>query len=265
MAQAKTFVLKRKKTFRRGVRVFIKGIDGKLTDRVLTFSTDHLVPVKQRKKRARTIAAEYTTSNHEEIEALFCDSAYGKDFFLKGDEEGKLKQATRVVTKMDSEKVALRGLFELIGLPFDESKPIAVLQEMYRIQASAMSGRKIEKGSAPTPIPIEKVDVKKQMAETADVARKIYEDKYGQPVPEEFSNDFAFLSALGDPDFDAENYIAINSAGEITEEKKASEDTDVSQELSIDILRKKYQEKHGTQVPTNKKNDATWIQNKLAE
>ncbi len=262
MAQLKTFVLKRKKTFRRGVRVFIKGIDGKFTDRVLKFSTEHLAPVKLRKTRARAIAAEFTTSNSDEIEALFSDSAYGKDFFLKGDPEGKLKQATRIVSKMDSEKMALKGLFEMINLPFDESKPLAVSQEMYKIQASAMSGRKIEKGSGPTPIPIEKIDVAKSMAETADVARKIYEDKYGEPIPEiinELPHEqyLGFLSALGDPGFDAEIYIKnLGSEPVETEEDKPQ---------SIDALQKAYFDKFGKNVPNPKKNDAAWIKRKLAE
>lgn len=264
MTQAKTFILKRKKVFRRGVRVFIKGIDGKFTDRVLKFSTEHLVAVKLRKTRARTIAAAYTTSNSEEIEALFSDSAYGKDFFLKGDSEGKLKQATRIVSKMDSEKMALKGLFEMINLPFDESKDLAVLQEMYKIQASAMSGRKIEKGSAPAPIPIEKVDVAKSMAETADAARKIYEDKYGKPVPEEVSGDLAFLSALGDPDFDAETYIA-NLDVEPEETANDVQDSNSSTADTIETLQQKYFEKFKTNVANSKKNDAAWIKNKLAE
>ena len=260
MTQSKTFVLKRKKTFRRGVRVFIKGMDGKFTDRVLKFSTEHLSPVKLRKTRARIIAAEYTTSNQEEIEALFSDSAYGKDFFLKGDSEGKLKQATRIVSKMDSEKMALKGLFEMINLPFDETKPLAVLQEMYKIQASAMSGRKIEKTSGPTPIPIEKVDVAKEMAKTVGVAHKIYEDKYGKPVPEEVSNDLGFLSALGDPDFDAEKYIAGLGGEDEVEEVPSDED-----EKTIEDLQKAYFEKFKTNVANSKKNDAAWIKKKLAE
>ncbi len=261
MAQLKTFVLKRKKTFRRGVRVFIKGIDGKFTDRVLKFSTEHLAPVKLRKTRARSIAAEFTTSNPDEIEALFSDSAYGKDFFLKGDPEGKLKQATRIVSKMDSEKMALKGLFEMINLPFDESKPLAVSQEMYKIQASAMSGRKIEKGSGPTPIPIEKVDVAQSMADTADEARKIYEDKYGESVPEEVTNDLAFLSGLGDPDFNAKKYI--NNLGSEPAEIVEGNATKVVE--SVDTLQKAYFDKFAKNVPNPKKNDAAWIKKKLAE
>jgi hypothetical protein len=257
----KTFVLTRKKTFRRGVTVFIKDINGKLTARVLKFSTEHLAPIKLRKTRARTIAAEYTTSNSDEIDALFSDLSYGKNFILKGDIEGKLKRAPRIVSKMDSEKMALRGLFEMINLPFDETKPLAVLQEMYKIQAQALSGRKIEKVSGPTPIHIEKVDVAQSMADTADVARKIYKDKYGKPVPEEVHDDIAFLSALGDPGFDAEKYIA-NLGGEEVEVKKDVTDKDTR---TIEDLQKAYFDKKKANVPTNKKNDATWIKKKLAE
>jgi hypothetical protein len=258
----KTFVLKRKKTFRRGVIVFVKDIYGKLSPRVLKFSTEHLVPVKLRKTRARTMPAEYTTSNPDEIEALFCDLSYGKDFYLEGDSEGKLKQAARIVSKMDSEKMALKGLFEMINLPFDESKPLAVLEQMYRIHGSALSGRKIEKVSAPAPIPIEKVDVAAEMAKTAEAARNIYVDKYNKPVPEEVINDLGFLSALGDPDFDAEKYIA-NLGGEDAPEvidNNSGEDT-----RTIQQLQNAFFEKKKTNVPNNKKNDAAWIKNKLAE
>lgn len=260
MAQSKTFVLKRNRVYRRGVRVFIKGIDGKFTDRVLPFTTQHLVAVKLRKTKARTVAAEYTTSHSEEIEALLSDSAYGKDFCLKGDTEGKLKQPTRIVSKMDSEKMALKGLFEMINLPFDESKPLAVLQEMYKIQAGITTGRNIERVSAPTPIPIEKVNVAEEMAKTAEAARKIYEDKYGKPVPEEVKNDLGFLSALGDPNFDAEAYVASLGSDDIPEEIGSNPPED-----TIETLQKKYFEKHKTNVPNNKKNDAAWIKKKLAE
>jgi hypothetical protein len=228
----------------------------------LKFSTEHLVPVKLRKTRARTMPAEYTTSCPDEIEALFCDLSYGKDFFLKGDTEGELKKAPRIVSKMDSEKMALKGLFEMINLPFDETKPLAVLQEMYKIQASAMSGRKIEKVSAPAPIPIEKVDVADEMAKTAEAARKIYVDKYDKPVPEEVINDLGFLSALGNPEFDAEKYIA-NLGGEDSNEvieNNSGEDT-----RTIKQLQDAFFEMKKTNVPNNKKNDAAWIKNKLAE
>lgn len=262
MTQSKTFVLKRKKTFRRGVTVFVKDIYGKLSPRVLKFSTEHLVPVKLRKTRARVMPAEYTTSNPDEIDALLCDLSYGKDFFLIGDSEGKLKRDPRIVSKMDSEKMALKGLFEMINLPFDETKPLAVLQEMYKIQASALSGRKIEKVSGPTPITIEKVDVAQSMADTADAARKIYEDKYNKPVPEEVTNDLGFLAALGDPGFDAEKYIA-NLGGEYAEEVK--QDDSGGDTRTIGDLQKEYFDKFKTNVANSKKNDAAWIKNKLAE
>jgi hypothetical protein len=233
-----------------------------MIDRVLPFTTEHLVHVKQRKTRARQTAAEYTTSNEAEIEALFADSGYGKDFVLKGDPEGKLKKPTRVVTAMDAERIALRGLFKNIDLQFDESKPIEVLKEEYKIHASALAGKKIEKSTA-SKIPIEQVDVKQSMAETAEMARKIYYDKYGEPVPEEVYDDLAFLSALSDPNFNAKGYIENLSKVDDLATKPDATVPEI-ETRTLDQLQKAYFEQEGKNVPNPKKNDAAWIKAKLA-
>jgi hypothetical protein len=258
--KAQTFILKRKKTFRRGVRVYVKDIHGKMTDRVLPFTTEHLIHVKQRKTRARTIPAEYTTSNQAEIEALFADSGYGKDFFLKGDPEGKLKTATRVVTAIDAGKIALRGLFKNINLQFDESKPIEVLKEEYKIHASAMAGIKLEKSTA-SQIPLEKVDVAQEIADTKETAREMYKEKYGEEVPEEVYDDVAFLSAMSDPNFNAKEYI--DNLGNDDGDGKANDK--VEDTRSLEELQKAYTEEYGTNPPNPKKNDAGWIKKKLAD
>lgn len=252
MSTHKTFILANKKTYRRGLRLFIKGKDGKMSLRICTFTTEHLVDEKQRAKNARKIHAEFITSNQVVIDALFKDSGYGKSFYLKGDSEGKLKRQTTVVTAGDAKRLALRNLMEQVGLPFDDNKPTEILAEEYNIHVQASSGRKIEKSTASV-IPGNPVDVAKDIADQKDVARNLYEEKYGEPIPAEFKNDVALLDGLSNPNFDAQAYIAEKA-------EKHDEEQDTKEELWA-----QYFDKFDTKVPNPKKNDIAWIKAKLAE
>ena len=254
--EKKTFVLRNKKTYRRGIRIFIKDKDGKFKDRLLNFTTEHLVDEKQRTTNARKIHGEYTTEKLDEISALFSDSAYGKDFYLKGDPDGKLKTATIKVTNDDAKKIALRNLFTLADLPFDDSKPFEVLNEEYNLYAQSFSGRRIGASTAKA-IPVEMVDVAEGIASAKAAARELYFKKYGEEVPGVVRDDTAFLDGLSNPDFDAKKYIESKTPASSEEDDNATE--------GKEALRDAYFQKFGKNVPNPKLNDLPWIKAKLEE
>ena len=263
----KTFVLLRKRTYRHAVKYFVKQGDSKIDQRTANFTTEHKVTEKERNRNARLVAAEFSTTDEIVYDALLRSRAYGKTFILEGDEELKLQREPFDITALDSKKAALRNLFDYIGLAFDGKKDIKVLESEYRIHASAITGNKIEKGTA-TNIAHTPVDLKKQLSDLAETARETYKEKYGEEVPEEFNNNLAFLSALSDPDFDAKAYM---DKAKQTEDVPAETipDGPVDEELpaedNLETLREKYFEKFGANVANSKKNDAAWIKAKLEE
>ena len=198
-----TFILTQNKDFRRSVRVFLKGKDNKIDARRVKFTTEHKVSEKDRNKRARLVPAEFSTSDEVIYDALLRSTAYGKTFLLKDDPKGELKREPIDVTPMDAKKIALKNLFEQSGLPYDNKKSSEVLEQEYQIYSNANSGTKIA-GSGPSTIPHTPIDVEKQLLEQVNAAREAYKVKYNEEIPAEFANDKALLSALSDPEFDAE-------------------------------------------------------------
>ena len=92
---------------------------------------------------------------------------------------------------------------------------------------------------------MEEVNVEQQLQEQAQQARELYEKRYGEPVPDEYANDKAFLSALlSDPKWDAKAYM------------KEKED-DLPN--SADALWPIYRETFGKNVANIKKNDVAWM------
>lgn len=249
----KIFVLTNKRTYRRTVRVFVKGPDGKVTDRQCTFTTEHLVADQERSTNGRTIAAQFDTNNETLYHALLADSGYGKDFVLKSDPEGKLKEASQKLSPEDLKKATLANLFSYQGLKFDASKPVNVLEMEYSLHIQALSGVKSQI-SAPAPIPHEPVNVAQEIADGKAAARKKYEEDYGEPVPPIVYNDMAFLDGLSNPDFDAEKYI----------QSKLAEPPKVEEEKPEDV-HALYFAKFQKNVPNMKKNDIAWIKAKLNE
>lgn len=248
--ERKTFILTYTKDFRLFTRVFLKGKDGKNEQRNVTFTTEHRISEKQRNTNARRIPAEFSTSDERLYDGLLRSPAYGKTFVLKDDPEGKLKRTPFDITPLDARKIALKNYFDEAGLKFDASKPAEVLEEEYRIFANAKTGSDV-KESGPAKIEHKPVDIAKEMQDQMDEARKVYEDKYGEPIPEAYANDKALLDGLSNPDFDAKAYMDSIGSG--------------LAEPTIEELREKYLEKKGVNVPNPKKNDAAWIKSKLAE
>ncbi len=243
---------------------FCIGQRKKFEKRLLPFTTEHKVHPKLRNKKGRTEHAEFKTSDPVIIEALYRDSAYGKNFYEKGDPNGKKKKTTLLVNEKDKKIVALRGLFKAVGLPLDEELPYDVLTEQYAIHMNALGGnQKPGKGEAAL-IPHTPVNLLQQMAETADEARKIFEDKYGEPVPEIVNKDVAFLSALGDPDFDALGYIKDLETGAPKADKNKDAKTGPVEKTNEELY-KDYFEMFGKNVPNTMKKDRTWILKKLKE
>lgn len=256
--EKKTFVLSNKKTFRRGIRVFIKGKDGKYASRLCTFTTEHLVDEKQRSTNARKKAAEFITENEEIINGLFHDPAYGKDFYLKGDEEAKLKKEATKINNEDAKRIALNNLFDLAGLPFDDTKSFEVLQAEYNLYAESLSGRKITKSTA-TSINYEEKNVAKEISDAKEAARQAYREKYGKEIPAEVANDVAFLDGMSNPNFDAEKYLASKGVSSDEDDDDPGESEDKTK------LHDMYFEKFGKNVPNLKVNDLAWIKAKLEE
>ena len=238
----------------------MKGRDGKLDQRNCTFTTEHKVSEKERNRNARTVAAEFSTADKDLIEAMYQDSGYGKTFVHKDDPEAKRKQATLKITALDATKTALKNLFDIAGLLFDENKPVEVLNKEYSIHVAAKSGVILAKGEAST-IPHQPVDIQKSMQDQASSAIASYEEKYGEPMPDEFKNDLGFLSALlSDPKFDAKAYIQSKS-NSVPKEKDDADGNDLPDDP--ESLGKLYLERFGVNVPNPKKNNGAWIKEKL--
>lgn len=270
--EAKTFILTKTKTWRREVRIHILNQNKKYDAKLIPFTTENIVPSKQRNTRGHMVPAEFTTTDQVIIDALYRDPSYGKDFVEKGDPEGKKKQPSIVITETDSKLIALRNLYKLIKLPFDEALPYEVLKAQYDIHMDALGGKAAEK-SAPLQIPHVPVDVKATIEAGVNAARQAYLEKYGEPIPAIVENDLGFLDALNDPNFDAQKYIEnkVIAAQEPQKDENGmplkAASFDVNEELtdSKEDLAAKYFEKFKTNVPNPKKNDVAWIKAKLAE
>lgn len=266
--ESKTFILNKKKTFRRGVRIFVKDINGKMDMRICMFTTEHKVAPKDRKKRARGIAAEYTTNDPNIIAALMRDSSYGKTFTRSDDPKGELKEQTIVITPHDAKRMALEKLCEEAGVEFNPNTPIDVLTEKYKMFIAAAAGKPVQGGGV-TSIPHNEVNVLGNIQEAKEAARKAYTDKYKKDVPEIVFDDVTFLDGMANPDFDAEDYIAkAEQAAADAEAQKGADN--VGGEKSIDDMDNKelhdaYFEKFGKNVAVPKKNDDAWIKGKLKE
>jgi len=264
--EAKTFVLTEPKTWKREVRVFIMNANKKYDEKLLPFTTEHVVTSKQRNTRGHVVPAQYITSDPVIIEALYRDPAYGKNFTEQGDPEGKKKQASILINENDRQLVALRGLFALAELHMDEKLPYDVLKEQYEIHMTAMSGK--NKESKPAEIPHVPVDVKAGIADGVRAARRKYEEDYGDPIPDIVANDLAFLDGLSNPAFDAQAYInakmeeASKPAETETDTPAKKEDSPVSEK---EALHAKFFEKFSKKVPNMKVNDLTWIKGKIEE
>lgn len=262
-AKASVFVLTNKKTWRREVRVFVMNVNKKFEERLLPFTTEHRVNNKQRTVLGRNTAAEFVTSDPVLIDAMYRDSAYGKDFTEKGDLEGLKKKPTLIINDKDRQIVALRGLFGAVGLFMDEKLPYDVLKEQYEIHMSAISGKKSDKVQA-TEIPHVPINVLQSIADMKQAARQKYEDEYGDPIPEIVANDTAFLDGLSNPDFDAQKYIDAKLAElKPVEEEKTEEVPAPANEK--ETLHAAYFAKTGKNVPNMKSNDLAWIKAKLEE
>lgn len=266
--EAKTFILTKTKTWKREVRVFIMDQNKKYIEKLLPFTTEHVVSSKQRNTRGHIVPAQFITSDPTIIAAIYRDSAYGKDFVELGDPEGKKKQPSIVINENDRQLVALRGLFKLAGLTMDETLPYDVLKEQYEIHMIAISGK--NKASGPAEIPHIQVDVKAGINDGIAAARQKYEDDYGEPIPAIVANDLAFLDGLSNPEFDAQKYIENKmleaskqtESGDELKEESASDSDQLSEK---DALHAKYFLKTGKKVPNMKVNDLAWIKAKLEE
>lgn len=267
MERQEVFILLKKKTFRHDLKLYFKGIDGKLEQRIVTFTTSHLVSEKGRATSARTKNAEYITSDERIIDALYRDSGYGIRFVHRDDLNGERKRDSFNVTPLDASRLALRNLFNAIGLEFDESKSNEVLTKEYQIHVSAKAGVDMTQSTA-REIPHTPIDVQKSLQDQIDAARNIYQERYGSPVPDEFYNDVAFLSALSDPKWDAQAYISANTT---VDEDPPVDPPQGPDEEGLELpdtpeeLWPIYKEATGKNVPNPKKNDAAWMKKAILE
>lgn len=250
--ESKTFILNKKKTFRRGVRIFVKDLNGKMEMRTCKFTTEHKVSPKDRRKKARTVAAEYTTSEPQIIEAMMRDSSYGKTFTLATDPEGELKEKTIVITPHDARRIALETICNEAGVLYDENTPVDVLAEKYKIHISALAGKPVDGGGVKI-IPFSKENVLGNIQASKEAARNAYKEKYGEDVPVEVFDDVAFLDGLANPDFDAKKYI----------KGLEPEESVPANEVTIESLREDYFAKYNKHVANPKKNDSAWIKAQL--
>lgn len=260
--ETKVFVLKNKKVYRRLVKIYIPKSNGEgVVAKLLMFTTQHLLPAKDRTKNSRNFHAEYSTFDQDEIDSLMSSDGYGVVWTLKNDLEGKLKQPKRkIMSNEDMRKAGMKVLFEDAGLIFDNSKPIDVLKAEYAGYMSGMAGGTFMKKSSSEnhgmQIPVNKVNVSESIEDAKNKARATYFDKYGEPVPEIVFNDIAFLDGLSNPSFDAKAYIAS------LESPPQGESLDG---LSLPDLWEKYGAKFGKLPPNVHKNNPSWLKEKLAE
>lgn len=255
-AKTRVFVLTDKHTWRRAVRVFVMNQNKKFEERLLPFTTEHRVPSKQRTSLGRKTAAEYITSDPVIIDALYRDSAYGKNFIERGDLDLKLKKPTLIINDKDRQIVALRGLFQAVDLYMDEGLPYDVLKEQYEIHMSAISGKKIN--NQPTEIPYTAVDVLANINTQKAQVRQKYEDDYGEPIPAIVENDSAFLDGLSVPGFNAQEYIDAKLAAQTKDAAPAPAN-------DKEALHTAYFDKFQKKVPNMKVNDLAWIKAKIEE
>ena len=255
------FLLKTHKPFRHHLKLFVSDGENKTFQTIVTFTTEHKVPEKERVNNARKHKAEYSTNKEQEIDALYRDSGYGITFTHEDDPEGKRKKESFKLTPIDAERVALRNLFAHAGLEFDGSKDVKVLDMEYRKFIEAKSGAKIEKSTA-THIPHNKVDVAKSMQDQMLAAHAKFEEVYGKPIPEGFENDFVLLDGMNSEGFNALEYIEENGGNETTAE---DEETGDALPGDAESLQKIYFELYGTKPSNPKKNDIAWLQTKIAE
>lgn len=254
------FLLKTPKPFRHHLKLFVSDGENKTFQTIVTFTTEHKVPEKERVNNARKHQAEYSTNKEEEIDALYRDSGYGITFTHKDDPEGKRKKESFKLTPIDAERVALRNLFAHAGLEFDGSKDVKVLDMEYRKFIEAKSGAKIEKSTA-THIPHNKVDVVKSMQDQMLAAHAKYKEVYGESIPSGFENDLTLLDGISSEGFDVKAYIAEHSNVE------DESDVETIDPLPADVekLQELYFAEFGTKPSNSTKNNAGWLQSKIAE
>lgn len=256
MELEKIFILKSTRQYSRVVNIYVKGVDGKLSKRTVKFTTERLVDVKQRQTAAKKVNAEYWAKNEQEMHALLSSSAYGITFVRKDDPNGELKRPTILVSKDDAKTIALKRMFDLAKLPYDQSLPYSVLKEQYAIHIEALGGTKSVKETGSVPIPGEQIDIQQNIASQVEKARIKFEEDYGYPIPESVANDLAFIDGLSNPEFSAEAYIKAKEGVD-------EEEVDAFESMSIEGLRDAYKEKEGVNVPTPKKNNREWIIGKI--
>lgn len=251
--EKQTFLLKRTKMFRYHLKLYLRDSHGKTNQRIVTFTTEHLVSEKERMTNARKKSAAYSTSDEAEIDALYRDTGYGIVFHHEDDPKGERKRGSFNITPTDVKKIALKNLFDDAGLNFDGEKDTILLEEELRLYLTAKSGLRLDKGKASS-IPHQEVNVELGIQKQVEDAKKIYKEKYGEDIPAQFANDKGFLSALSDPDFDAKAYIEKNSEPEGDD---LPDDAAALGEIYFKVL--------GKNVPNPKKNDVAWIKSKIEE
>lgn len=257
--ERKTFVLANKKTYRRPVKVFVKDGKGILSERWLTFTTEHLINKEARHTNGRNVAAEFVTGDPVELNALYSNTAYGIDFYEKGDEKGLKKAAGQNLTTEDFEKMAIKSLFESADLIFDTTKSIGLLKAEYKLYLELKSGKKIVESPAKE-IVFKKVDVGAEIESQKQDARDFYEDQYGEKVPDIVWNDTGFLDGLSNPNFDAKKYISEKEGYQKIEESIPPAGEPVNEK---ETLHTAYFEKFSKRVPNMKSNDLGWIKSQL--
>jgi hypothetical protein len=256
----KVFVLKKTRPYKRTVRIFMKNRLQKITSVNCLFTTQHLVSEQERQTNAKTQQAEFSTSDMALYEAMLCDSSYGKDFYLKGDPEGKLKRPTLMLTRADIDYAALSQLCVNAGVSFRPGISYDELMSMYSTHMRAIGGKGMEV-SPPAPVQYQQSNPLQEIMDQKSQARSNYENKYGESVPDVVANDIAFLDAMLNIDFDAEKYIA----SKLEREAGRPEETVAQkpEEESFEVLDVRYMEKFKTHIPNNKKSDLAWVKNKL--
>ena len=250
-----TFILTQKKWYRYTLKLYLKTADEKIDQRNIKFTTEHKVSEKERNRNARKVAADYSTADEKLIDGLYRDPGYGKTFVHIDDPEGERKLEPFIITPIDARKMALRNLFKAANLDFDQRKSAEVLTEEYNIHVSASTGVVLTKGEA-TEIVHEKRDVVSEMQNAVAMANEVYEEKYNEPIPDDFKNDLGFLSALSDPKWDAKAYIAERQTVD------DGEDEDVLPETAKE-LQEIYFKEFGKNVANIKKNDTGWIKARI--
>lgn len=248
------FELRKGRFYNHNDRVYVKRPDGTLGMRPITFSKSGVGSVTDAQRNEQSVVApiraQFKTSDKALIDAMYNHSGYGSVFIQKGDDEAKLKGLGYDISSQDAEKVAIRQQFEAVGIEFDGKKALPLLKAELRLAFEGLSGKKVKLSKPVAPIE-NNIDVAGDINQAVTDARELYKEKYGEDVPDDFKDDKSFLSALTDPTFDAEAYIARKR--------------DKTSGLTIDELQEAYKAKFGNNVANSKKNDAEWIKGKLAE